>query len=145
MKKIIFTIISLTLSLLSVSKLYSQNGRYDLDPLTKRVTNYNVRYDFSYAYSYDFDLREASRAYSTKCIVVIEINEYGTGRLVSSLAGDKVVCLVDSCIQYETYFKFICRNKENLTPVIYKLGITNNKVDKFWVEGDDNKAVVFSN
>ena len=101
-------------------------------------------YNFNYAYTYDFDLKQSSQAYQTSCIVVVEILNDGTGRLVSSMSGDKGVLSILSCHLYDTYYEFKSLNNYG-KKVTSRLGITNNYIDKFWTLTDNNTAIVFSN
>jgi hypothetical protein len=133
---------SVMLILIGTFQSYAQSGTYNIDPSTKRVTNLNTKYTFNNVYSYDFDLKKGSQSYRANCIVVIEINNNGTGRLITALDGDKSVLTLVSCYKYDSHYTFETTNQygKNLNAI---LTIENGLVDKFWVVGDNNVGFVF--
>ena len=122
---------------------YAQNGNYNINPNTKQVTNLDVRYDFNYVYSYDFDLnRQTSEIYPADCIVIINISDDGTGKLITSMDGQKGVLTLVSCYRYDTYYLFNLLNPKGHQTTA-KMNIANGHIDKFWIIKDDNIALVF--
>ncbi|MGI6409625.1 MAG: hypothetical protein ACOX0V_00070 [Bacteroidales bacterium] len=131
-------------SLLCYLQLFSQSSTFDLNSKTNQVSNLHTKYTFTKVYTYDLDLEEASYSYSANCVVVIDINSDGTGKIVTGLNGDKTIFSVVSCYKYDSYYKFEVTNYIS-TPLIAKIQIKNNLVENFYVIGVDNVAVVFSN
>lgn len=127
---------------------YTSIGSMDVNPSTNKITNWSGRIQFNYTYTYDFDLKKAtSESYSCGCLVVVEIDNYGTGRLVTSLGGnDKNILTITSC--YKNSNGTITINSKNQygTPIASHFSIVNSYyTDKFWiVNSRDNGAVVFS-
>ena len=138
------TLLIVLFFLAGTSQVSAQNSTYYIDPNTKQVSNWNTRYNFGYVYTYDFDLRQASKAYRSKCVVVVEINSDGKGRLVSSIDGEKNVLSILTCYKSDTQFTFELINQYGKS-ITADLEIENNRIHKFWANGDDNVAIIFTN
>jgi hypothetical protein len=130
------------LILIATFQSYAQSGSYNIDPSTKRVTNLNTRYEFSNVYTYDFDLKKGTQSYRANCLVIIEINGNGTGRLITALDGEKNILTLVSCYKYDSHYEFEATNQygKNLNA---QLIIENGYIEKFWIRGDNNVGVVF--
>lgn len=122
------------------SFIYSQNSNYDDYP--KQIFNYNYRCSFSRTYSYDFDLKQSSTSYPVNYILIIEINDEGTGRLVSAFNGEKTITTITSCYRHKDYYEINSVNKYgfNFTGI---LTFKNNVFEQFYIKNKENVAIVF--
>lgn len=127
---------------------YTSIGSMDVSPTTNKITNWSGRIQFNYTYTYDFDLKKAtSESYTCGCLVVVEVDNYGTGRLVTSLGGnDKNILTITSCYRNSNGTITINAKNQYGTPIASHFSVVNSYyTDKFWiVNSRDNGAVVFS-
>lgn len=126
---------------------YVSLGSMTVDPSTNRITNWAGRIQFNYTYTYDFDLKKAtSEAFNCGCLVVVEIDNYGTGRLVTSLGGsDKKVLTITSCYKNGETITINAKNQYGSSIASHFSLVSSYYTDKFWiVNSQDNGAVVFS-
>lgn len=117
----------------------------NVNPTTHQITNWNMRLTFNYTYTYDLDLKQStSEALRATCIVVLEIGQDGTGRLITAINGDKKVAPLYSCVQANNLFIIDFHDSNNKAKFAY-VSVANNVIQKFWLVNDENVAIVFSN
>lgn len=117
----------------------------NVNPTTHQVTNWNTRLSFNYTYTYDLDLKQnTSEAFRANCIVVLEVGQDGTGRLITAINGDKKVAPLFACVRANDIFIIDFHDSNNKAKFAY-VSVANNIVQKFWMVNDQNIALVFSN
>lgn len=117
-----------------------------INPSTNQVSNWSNRIKFNKAYGYDFDLQKATTsAYDCDCLVVVELNESGTGRLVTSLGGnDKSILDVVYAYKSADQIVITAKNPYGATIKAYFSIQGTNWVKQFWVTNPlNNVAAVF--
>ncbi len=108
-------------------------GSLVVNPNTNIITNWSGRYQFNYVSTYDFDLkRSTSEAYTCNCVVIVEVNSSGTGRLVTSLGGDdKKVLEITSCYKnINGIITIKAKNQYGSTVVTHFNTVNNYYTDK---------------
>jgi hypothetical protein len=126
---------------------YISLGSMSINPSTNAITSWSGRYQFNYVSTYDFDLkRSTSEAYTCNCLVIVEINSYGTGRLVTSLGGDEknVLEITSSYKSSNGVITINAKNQYGSTVVTHFNTVNSYSTDKFWIDGQNSTASVFS-
>jgi len=117
-------------------------GGMRVDP-SEKITDWTGRYQFNYSYTYDFDLQKGSQAYYSECIVVVQINSSGTGRLVTALNGEKNVLEITSCYKENNRVTINAKNEYGKVITTHFAIEQNFYTNKFWIDGQNNTCVVF--
>lgn len=125
---------------LFVITAFSQ-GTFEVDPVSKRVTNFDANYQFTRSCIYDHDLRTAMDYTMVTTTVAIRIDKDGMGRLVI-FVKNKVALQIDSCRKDgDTYNFYLTNAKEE--PVTASLVTSQNKVTSFWLDNSkENTSIV---
>lgn len=122
-------------------------GSLVVNPNTNYITSWSGRYQFNYVSTYDFDLgRSTSEAYTCNCVVIVEVNSSGTGRLVTSLGGDdkKVLEITSSYKSSNGVITINAKNQYGTTVVTHFNTLNNYYTNKFWIDAQNKTASVFS-
>lgn len=112
-------------------------GDMNVNSTTNQISNWSGRFQFDSEYGYDFDLqKQIVPATSCDCIVVVDVNKDGTGKLVYSVAdNDKTTIEINSSYLNKSN-NLITLNATNSyygTPIIFSFETDgNNQIKRFW-------------
>lgn len=123
--------------------LFGQSGTYNINPTTKQVTNLHVKYTFPYFCTYDYDLKRQINTREVETLIVINVNEDGTGSL-SIYTNIKQFFTITGCYKFDGYYKLVLENSNGR-----ELEATMNYskyVDNIYIDiPTNNTALVFFN
>lgn len=139
----------LILTLLLTFNIYSQT-RIDKN---NRIYNYQQKFNFNSIGENDYDLETSSYMTYSNSIVSINVDDEGTGTLITYIYGQKKYYHITKCIRQRGSYEFELVDKDDITPnakTVKTIGaaliVSNNTVQAFKIfKKGRNEAYILMN
>lgn len=145
MKKYFILILTLLLTFNSFSQ-------YKIDK-NNRIYNWQQKISFNSIGENDYDLGTRSYLTYSNSIISINVDEEGTGTLITYIYGQKKYYHITKCIRERGSFEFELIDKDDITPnakTVYTIGaaliVSNNTIQAFKIfKKGKNEAYILMN